>query len=516
MKKIITILLVLAIGLSVIASCGKKQNVDIDGNVVTDNTKILDISTWDSGLSTKWLEALKTEFMKQNKGVAVNIIGTADMSAFYNTISTGISANDKDLYFSYAPKYIKYITGENSNKKFLEPLTDVINYKPEGEGKTIAEKFATSMDNFKFDDVCYALPFSNTVSGIVYNKNLFDKYNWKIPKTTNELKKLTLSMIETEEFTAAGKTPFVHFPGYWQSVAINWWLQYEGKQNFQNYWNFEGIDIYNLTQSEYQQAGLKEALKALYNIITQEGATYPGSNTLPFTTLQTRFLQNEISAMYPCGSWLETEASKNSEYDPSKINMRMMRTPLISSIIDKLEIDSEAELIKIIDYIDNGKQGTLPSSQSDVDKVEEAMFLSSNSNVEMFSMIPSYSPSKELAKKFLQFMYSDKGMAIYRNSLKVELPLEYSSAPEIDMSGWTEFAKSCYQLQQQQINVSRTANHPIYYNTGYHELFFDTPERRFTISSTTDKETVDQFLNREFNLLSSNWNVYLTSAGLKK
>ncbi len=544
MKKLLCFLLCVLLCFSSLAACGGDGggNLDGDGNVVTDKSKILDIGVWNAGNGIGYIQALAEDFKSTHPGIAINISaksGNSGSGLFYNTIETGAAANDIDLYFAYGPKYLQYVTGEYASNKLLEPLDEVLNYTVPGESKTIKEKIGNNiLDVLTFDngtedtsdDVTYAVPFSNSYRGIVYNAKLFKQYNLTVPRTTNELKALVDTAIETTPFNGetkgasatAKKTVFIHLPGYWEASVIGWWLQYEGAEEFNNYWTFKNVDITNMsTQKEnYYQDGLKKSLQALYDLITPDGATYNGSNTLDYMTLQSRFLESEDALMYSCGSWLETEMKKGEDFNASIMdNFKMMKLPVLSDVKDKLSEGNrtESKLRELIDYVDGvTTEKPVWATEKDVETVSFARNCYTNQTASGTATIPSYSPAKELAKEFLKYFYSDRALKIYAQSQHTALPVKPDNEnlyADIDQTGWSAFSTSVFELT---LNidgyVGMNQNHPLYYRTGLTELFQSKAEASFTNSSKTDQKNVTQFLDEEWSKLMAQWQVYYSSA----
>lgn len=544
MKKLLCFMLCLLFCFSSLAACGGRQNdnVDSDGNVVTDPAKILDIGLWNSGYGVDWVYALAEDFKSTHPGVAVNISaqsGQTGTGLFYNTITTGASANKIDLYFAYGPKYLQYVTGEHASNKLLEPLDDVLNYTVSGESKTIKEKIGSSiLDVLTYDngtddtadDVTYALPYGSGYNGIIYNAKEFEKYGLTVPRTTNELKNLVDTAIETTPYNGktkgssanTTKAVFIHHAGYWQSSVIGWWLQYEGSENFNKFWTFEHVDIANMkTQKDkYYQDGLVKGLETLEAIITPAGATYVGSNTLDYMPKQSRFLENEDALMYACGSWLETEMKKGDDFDASTMNnFKMMKLPVLSDVKDKLSEGNrtETKLRELIDYVDGVKtEKPAWATDEDVATVRFARNCYTSQTASGSAAIPSYSPAKELAKEFLKYFYSDRGMKIYAQTQHTVLPVTADSATlydDIDKSTWSAFSKSVFDLTSDVDGyVGMNLNHPIYYRGGLTELFHSTPETAFTNVSNTDRKNTAQFLDSEWSELMGMWDVYYGSA----
>lgn len=537
MRKFVTLLICIVLVFSMMTGCGpKEENLDSDGNIVTDKTKILDVNVWNAGYGIEWARTLATAFKAENPGIAVNIRSKADQGDFYNTITTGAGANETDLYFTYGPKYLKYVTGEYNGNKLLEPLDDVLSHKAASESKTIGEKFKSNiLDALTYTDgtesKTYALTFTSSFSGIIYRADEFENYQLSIPKTTDEFVRLIVQIQESTPYNGvtAGvggtpKTPLVHYPGYWQSVVQDWWAQYSGMEKFKSYWSFSNVNLSDMSsqQSLHQQQGLVNALEALSDIITPEGATYSGSNTMIFTDLQSRFLESDIALMYPCGTWLETEMEKAEDFNIQEVmnKFKIMKPPVISIIKEKLSEGnkSEEKLIQLIDYVD-GTTDVRPvwATDEDVELISYARNVSTGQFSSSTVCVPSYSPAKDLAKEFLKFMYSDKGLKIFTQTQRATLPIDFDNSEvlnSIDNSSWTTFTKSCFEIGTNLTFVPVNLNHPIYYRTSLTELFLRTPESMFTNASKNDRETVTAFLNREWAEFMQSWNVIKDSAGI--
>jgi hypothetical protein len=130
------------------------------------------------------------------------------------------------------------------------------------------------------------------------------------------------------------------------------------------------------------------------------------------------------AVMMPNGDWFETEMRSNYGEDENHYDIKFMKTPIVSSIVEKMELYnhkgtkytdlSESErnaydeqLKAIITAVDNGTTNTLEGvSKADIQKVEEArkaiIGISSHD-----AMIPSYATAKGVAKDFLRFLATD-------------------------------------------------------------------------------------------------------------
>lgn len=464
LKKILAVVLAGAMMVTGLAACGKGgSNKNSGGNTETD----IEISYWNAGLGTEWLDKVIEAFEKENPEYNVYYKATSNLN---NTAVTyGMEGDTVDLY----------LVTEQGDLSQLEPLDDVVNGTAKGDSKPLSEKFNQNyLEMAKAaDGHYYQLTYGGGVIGIVYNTEHFKEAGIEqAPRTTNEL------ALVCDTLKSNGKTPFIHFKttGYWDWMIDALFCQYNGFDYLVNNFyackdangNSPSAEVFTVKDGRY------EVMKAYEKIITPE-YVFTGSNTMDHTTAQTQFL-NGSASMMTNGSWLASEMASVGGFE----KFEMMRTPVISAITDKLTtVKSEPELRKLISAIDSVADGekTLEDyksgdnynvdgkevSAADWDYVYTARFTTpSNYNGEN-AYIPSYSNSKEGAKAFLSFLYSDAGYKIYADAIKVPLPLSLSDGSELDMSSWNAFQKS----QVKMLNESEVM--PNAYVASRHRIFID-------------------------------------------
>ena len=542
MKKLIAILLCMCVCLSSFLGCAGDTNVyDADGNVITDQSKILDINVWNSGYGINWINALANQFKKDNPGTGITIQADDKSGNFQRTAQLdSASANSIDLYFNYAPDYQKpeYI-------KNLEPLNDIINAPAAtGETMTIGEKFGdatmsalggTKNAQGKYEGVAayngnlYVLNYGSGSNGIVYNARLFDACDIEVPKTTNEFKSLVavikdnISYNDIDGVNLTGKYPLYNYPGYWTNVIVAWWLQYEGAENYSKFFSFDGISN-PLTEdmNRFNQDGMKYALQALKEIITPAGISSPKSTETENYMANLRdFIDLETAFMYPCGSFFETEYTKNPQANISRLNnFKIMRYPVISNLAEKLsKADArDSDLSALVDYVDkiaDGQSATKPAwaTDADVELVYNARFASTGAPTKSTVCIPNYSPSKELAKKFLQYMYSDAGMKVFAEAQHSFLSVEFDNDTlknSINTSSWTAFAKSALELSKVRVSVPQDMSHPVYALEKFNDMNVFRPNSvpETLLLGGTSVETI---LAGEWSNFKSEWETNLYS-----
>ena len=132
-------------------------------------------------------------------------------------------------------------------------------------------------------------------------------------------------------------------------------------------------------------------------------------------------------------AWLEIEMGTNFD----SANVDMIKTPVVSSIVNRLSFGNDSsltedqkddrlvELIKYVDAVDAGGTPALPTYaaeatvENDIAIVTEARHYSYMAGgTDHQAYIPSYSQHIREAKEFLKFMYSDRGLQIYYESMQ--------------------------------------------------------------------------------------------------
>ena len=200
-----------------------------------------------------------------------------------------------------------------------------------------------------------------------------------------------------------------------------WFAQYDGVEYFSDF-------LKDATKDKMlKKDGRYEALKVLEKIVTPN-YTLQGSNSESHVSMQTKFLEGACAMMLN-GSWLSSEMSNSDKMN----DFEMMKTPVISSITDKLEtVKGETQLRALIQAIDEVTDGTKSEetykdgdnykvegnsiSAADWEYVRVARNMMATTYSGTSAFIPNYSNAKDGAKEFLKFMYSDEGYQIYMNA----------------------------------------------------------------------------------------------------
>ncbi len=433
-SRILSMLIASTMIIGCLAGCGAGENGGKQGGTGTTD---IEINYWNSGLGTAWLDAVIEGFKKKYPEYNVYYNATASSTA----VVTAYGLEDTDTIDLY-------LATKQYDKRYLEPLNDVLESTADGDTKTIKEKFdADYLLLEEYDGQYYNLTHGGGILSFVYNKKLFEKAGiTQLPRTSDELSVVCGVLADN------GIKPLCHFKpsGYYSWLTETWFSQYNGL----DYWR----DFYaNPTKEKMlTKDGRYEAIKAYEKFVTPENVLQ-GSNSDPHVSIQTKFLGEKCAIMLN-GSWLSNEMQNSGKME----DFEMMKTPVISAITDKLTtVKSEPELRNLITAIDNVTDGveTVDTykdgdnynvggksvSASDWDYVKAARnSVSANYSGET-AFIPSYSNAKEGAKEFLKYLYSDEGYQIYLNSLHIKMPLDLCEG-EINTEGWNSFEKSQLEL----------------------------------------------------------------------
>ena len=449
-KKLICLMMALVTVFSVsLGACNNNSNDE--PNTETDLT----ISFWKAGWGDEYIKSVITDFEEAYPEYNVDLQSSTDGFVFASTIDHGAEMNNIDLYIGSFMQ-----TPYNEGTLALNDLYEKPCY---GETMTLGEKLGkTYSEGMKYPDGnIYGVPHvGGGYQGLVYNAEIIGEgTDYEIPVTTDELDLLVMNLLDDPELTNV--KPFIHYGSgdYWQRVYQQWWIQYDGIDAYYDFIALKDADgnapVKDVLTTE---DGRWEAISVLESIITED-TVYKGSNNLGYQQAQT-FFMNGQAVMMANGSWLVNEMKSNTE--ASAKNLKMMRTPVISSIIDKLEdIDDDEELAALIRKMDDDVanfRGTATNgpgyscTQADIDRVREARFVEAPGCDTSLMVIPEYAVAKDAAQDFILFLMSDNQLKKQSEILHSNLALEGSKFT-VDTTDWLDFELSAMDLSKNSIPV---------------------------------------------------------------
>lgn len=533
MKKLIVILLAgLLAACCMFGGCKRKFSND-------DNS--LEIYVANFGYGYEWIYDLLEDFGSQPEiqqkypNFKYNVSSNTSRTQALDKILQG-ETNTVDLFFSITTAADKYESTYSGGKPYFEDLTELYKTKVPGEEVTLAEKLD---DNFlkmstftRLDGSTgyYAVPWVAGMQGMLYNKSAFERLGLEVPNTTDELVKLCQQIVDK------GETPFIFSSkeNYWTCMMfLLWWAQYEGAENYANF--YQGIVEENgkavMSRDVFRQTGRLRSLEVIESLIYYPtDFIHDNVNTLVFTQAQAKFLIGE-GLMMPNGDWFETEMSKTKEEDNVTDVFTFMKTPVISSITEKL-VDSDMKdetLSTIIDAIDAGasKYSELPESvaalvcEEDFAKIYESRKLVlpvGNHN----AFVPAYATAKELAKDFLLYLATDKANNLFIKATNgASLPFKYNveeKDPELYAS-LPDIQKDRLDMQSDAIYMMNENTYAAVYYGGISRFTGDrtSVENLMTVKNADYQKNAQQIFDDEIEYWTADrWDSVLENMGLLK
>lgn len=485
MKKSIRFVLGSVVLLGVLASCHSTTKPSGDG-------KTIEIYAWESGLGKTYLQDIVDAFNASQTEYQAVLETSTNSTTIYRTLDLGTS-NHYDLYFTI-------LNSRQYNKDFAK-MNDLLEETLPGDNVTLREKFYPGyVDSWKESDgTIRNLGYGNTYLGIVYQRSLVK--DSELPRTTNELETLVTNLNDS------GVKPWLFFNqmgpnnGYWDFMLDAWAAQYNGLDYMTDHLMQLKDDQGNEPSKDVFKAkdGRYEALKVMESILTDK-TTHPQCTNQNFTTVQDLFLDGE-AALTINGNWLLNE-------NQSTADVAMMKTPVISSIVNKLEDTnmSDATLAQIVDEVDARKTSSSLCSEKDFARIKEARNVLFNNSSQMYVFIPSYSDVVEGSKEFLRFYYSDKGVAIYQNDLHLPSNVKLTDSSLYNGENDSYWAKSQFALAKD-ANFYMT---PMYCakpftDHGINDIANVITAQSMIASNVNDRKNADQIWSSLEAKVDENW-----------
>lgn len=303
MKKILSVLLTVVLACATMPLVGCNGN-DEDANYTGNKTQ-LRVGVYDGGLGHVWLEKVarsfeekfaQTSFREGEMGVRIRINPQkADMLIDKVTAAIEMNNDAEDVYFlcqftgtPFIYKgYSRNITTMVTDKVYLEngeladmeydATTHKLKLKAGAVAPTvsIADKmpettrtgyYMTGLQN-GFADGYYSLPFESSLSGLIYDHDLFEEEGWLnydgidgLPDTEEQFFDLLDRMVDAQviPFTFSA---FSH--GYWGGLADAYIAQYEGFDVAELDYTFDGEYTFPAGTFDMSTQALRDKYTAL-------------------------------------------------------------------------------------------------------------------------------------------------------------------------------------------------------------------------------------------------------------
>lgn len=413
--------------------------------------------TYGSGNGHDWLRESAKAFLLAEEGASYYFILTEDNDATAG-MSSKLEGGDNldDIYFLLASPWYSYASLDQ-----LENLDDLYDMTIPGESKKVIDKITGTWKTYGIttnhsENHYYIFPSTTHVTGIVYNKTMFDEYGWEVPETTAEL---TALCAQINSDTKGKIKPFV-YPGkvnggYWDFVGQNWWLQVSGIEKLNEFMKFEDPEVFNHDKKSSPSYGKYEMLEYYQELIVEsrDANVYAMSASYDHYKSQQIFGAG-LAAMIPNGSWIQNESGEDIEDE-----IRMMAVPLMEGALT----DENGEPIRY-NY----------SGQPD------------------FAAIPKNASNKEGAKLFLAYMCRDDMLKLYTEASGTARPFDY----DVSECQVNDFQKSCLDIWANSTTWFESSNSP--YWIGLKLRKFNSGSPYTMIMANYPKVTADSWCASEY------------------
>lgn len=460
LKKIITVVLVLALAITSVA-CGKK------GEETKKDNKTLNIRVYKAGWGDEYVRALAAAFEQiyAEEGYKINIV-SSDSTIQGSVVTTEMllcENNGIDLYFSGGVGVDDLVSLSESKgvDMIAADLTDVYQSKPikaDGteESQTVLEKMREGAEVYyryngkleKYNGKYYTFGYMSSPQGFMVNKELLSSYGLEVPKTTDELMTAFDAIEAKSNNSGVHPTVWAGYNAYtyWYAAEDVWAAQYDGIEAYHDF-----LDMNNPSNSAegwrvYESKGWRESLDVFAKVVN---LNYAPEKTISMDhmTAQHNFLTGKAVFMVN-GAWLQNEMSANYLEQAKKISM--IKTPVISALGKKIGLANDTVLSQIVGLVDEGKTvDEIVASISGV-TAEQAQAVKDARNIYYQGegggiIVNAYSPKVDIAKLFLRFIASDDAAKImYEYASAIS---SYRATEDIGhQNSDSEFLKSTYEI----------------------------------------------------------------------
>lgn len=508
-KRLISFALMLCIAFGA-AGCGGT-------NIVTEDVPEVEIYLLEAGYRTEFMDEWIKAFNKKYPDITVTY--TPSSGATEKAVNDIRNVKSTvDIWFTGWINIPRYVAEGGSVIKgydcIFEDLTDLLDQPIEGEGVSIREKADDRVMLYNtVNGRNYSLSWASGPSGLLVNRG----FGLEVPKTTDGFISQVKSIANGTAGIDGDVKPFIwpgsNAPGYWDYLMDTWKAQYDGIEGYDAYWRF-GYEGESPTYEVLHQNGVLESYKVLDALSDQSYSVYE-SPQLSHTDAQQSYLRGAAVYM-PSGDWFETEMKSTG----INADIVMAKIPVISALGQKLRLagtdasyeENEAKLVEIVTDIDEGltleelKEKHASVGADKVQEVWNARHVAYNTGYNHIAYIPAFSNAKTASKKYLQFICSDEGIAIFRKYAGWSMPYDYE-APEDEVR--TEFQKSMEEVMKDTVSFFPTKNWtPLRY------IATPIADSACWLNFYNNEKTPQEVYDDVYNYSRTRWPQFLIQAGL--
>ncbi|MFC5404290.1 extracellular solute-binding protein [Cohnella soli] len=282
-----------------------EANVYPENGLPKDEKVKLKFAYWENGSGREWIDYAMETFKKKFPNVEFDVTYSPTIETI---TATKIAANnDEDMFDIFSTS----IAGEGIHVSLaeagkIEAEDDLWDHKAYDSEKTLKELQSGVYEGAgRISGKMYALPTGQSVTGLFYNKKLFEEKGWnQNPQTWNEF----VALVDT--IKAAGLIPITYpgkYPGY-LGFSFGLAQQYELAEINGDLEKFD--DLYrNYKAPFYTTPESKLLYKRIYEL-GQKKSFPNGVAALTHTQSQMQLLQGQ-AALASTGEWVQNEMKES-------------------------------------------------------------------------------------------------------------------------------------------------------------------------------------------------------------
>ncbi len=336
MKKIIALLLVLAMALSLVA-CGAKEEPKTDAPAAAETpaetpkaeetpaapeapelAAEITVAAIETAYGSEVWQKVAAAF-EEETGVKVNLITDKNLE---DVISASMQGGEYPDVIHLATGREAQLTEQFIKDQAIADITDVLSMTVPGEDKLVSEKISggfteTSLTNPYGDGKTYLAPMFYSPCGLFYNAKLFEAKGWTVPATWDEMWELG------EKAKAEGIALFTYpTTGYFD--AFMYALTYSvGGAEF-----FDAITTYE--EGAWESENGQKLLEILDKLADYTHASTPAqANDQDFTKNQLMVMEDKALFM-PNGTWIVGEMAAAQETLTNDFGWGMTALPAVA------------------------------------------------------------------------------------------------------------------------------------------------------------------------------------------
>ncbi|MFS0725478.1 carbohydrate ABC transporter substrate-binding protein [Paenibacillus sp. 1P07SE] len=359
------------------------------GSEQTFDNPELNIAVFQGGYGRDYWDSVAEAFMEANPGTKINITASPKIAEMVRPKI--VAGNPPDFMYISGSDNTPILDGLIKDNALLD-LTDIFD-APALDGDSalrdqILPGVLESRSSSPYGDgKIYLAPYNFGVMGLWYNKTLFDEQDIAVPQTWDDFFALneTAAAHDRALFTYQGL-----YPGYLEEMLVPAVYSAGGQEALDQFFNYD--------PAFWSSDSFAQAWGILERIAAEDNALMKGTVALNHTQSQTSFLQGN-ALFIPNGTWFEDEMK------------------------------------------DAPREEGFQFGFLGVPAFEEGKEVMALSNVEQM-VIPAKAQNPELAKAFLQFLYTEESVLL--NAEKAKGVMAVVGAPDLVQEHISETTYNIY------------------------------------------------------------------------